>query len=131
MSIKSVMLYNHHPLPPPSPDAVNLSHQAAKVYKLQLHHQSFNEYSGLIPVGLIPVGLTGLIFLKHQHLKASRLQCLAFFMVQLSHLCMTTGKQQQQQCFDCTDICCLLFKTLPRFVIAFLPRIPHLLIPWL
>ena len=55
-----------------------------------------NENSGLIPLGLIGLislqskGLSSL--LQHHNSKASILQCSAFFMVQLSHPYMTTGK---------------------------------------
>ena len=64
--------------------------------------------------------------------KASILWCSAFFMVQLSHPYMTTGKtitltRQTSVC----KVMSLLFNMLTRFVIAFLPRGKHLLIPWL
>ena len=53
-------------------------------------------------------------------------------MVQLSHSYMTTGKTTALtiQMFD-GKVMSLLFNTLSRFVIAFLPRIKHLLISWL
>jgi len=56
-----------------------------------------NEYSGLISFridwfDLLAVQGTLKSFLQHHNLKASILQCSAFFMVQLSHLYMTTGK---------------------------------------
>ena len=83
--------------------------------------------------------------LQHHSSKASILEHSAFFMVQLSHPYMTTGKTHS---FDYTDLCCqsdvflhytllftLSFYTLlftpSRFVIAFLPRIKYLLISWL
>ena len=73
------------------------SHQAAKGLELQ-------RSSSVLPMniqGWFPLGWTGLIslqskgvseFLQHHSLKASFLQCSAFFMVQLSHPGMTTGK---------------------------------------
>ena len=65
--------------------------------ELQLQHQSFNEYSGLISFridwfGLLAVEGTLKSLLQHHSLKASILQRSAFFMVQLSHPYMTTGK---------------------------------------
>ena len=56
-----------------------------------------NEYSGLISFridwfALLAVQETLKSLLHHHNLKASVLQCSAFFMVQLSHMCMTTGK---------------------------------------
>ena len=58
---------------------------------------SSNEYSGLISFridwfDLLAVQGTLKSFLQHHNLKASILQCSAFFMVQFSHLYMTTGK---------------------------------------
>ena len=61
--------------------------------------------------------------LQHHNLKASILQFSAFFMVQLSHPYMITGKNHS---FDCMDLCqpsdVSDFNTLSRFVIAFLNR---------
>ena len=82
--------------------------------------------------------LTGLIsrtlksLLQHHNSKASILQCSAFFMVQLSHPYMTTGKTiaLTRQTFV-GKVMSLLFNMLSRFVIAFLPRNKHLLISWL
>ena len=59
------------------------------------------------------------------------LQQSAFFMVQLSHPYMTTGKTSFDQMDVCQQSDVLLFNTLSRFLIAFLPRSKHLLIPWL
>ena len=70
--------------------------------------------------------------LQHHSLKASILQRSAFFMVQLSHLNMTTRKTIALTIW--TFVCKvmpLLFNTLSGFVIAFLPRSNHLLISWL
>jgi len=70
--------------------------------------------------------------LQHHSSKASILWHSAFFMVQLSHSYMTTGKTIALtiQTFV-GKIMPLLFNTLYRFVIAFLPRSKHLLISWL
>ena len=67
--------------------------------------------------------------LQHHNLKASILQCLAFFMVQLSHLYMTTGKTIALSIWNFVGkVTSLLFNTLSRFVIAFLPRSKRLFI---
>ena len=70
--------------------------------------------------------------LQHHSLKTSILRLSAFFMVQLSHLYMTTGKTTALniQTFV-SKMMSLLFNMLSRFVIAFLPRSKHLLISWL
>ena len=97
-----------HPLPSPSLPALDLSkhqglfkwgsssHQVAKVLEFQLQHQSFNEHPGLIPFRLDWLNLLAvqgtLKSLQHHSSKASVLRRSAFFMVQLSHPYMTTGK---------------------------------------
>ena len=70
--------------------------------------------------------------LQHHSLKASILQYSAFFMVQLSHPYMTTGKTIALtiQTFV-GQVMSQLFNALSRFVIAFLPRSKHLLLSWL
>ena len=92
-----------------------------------------NEYSGFISFrtewfDLLAVQGTLKSLLQHYNSKASVLQRSAFFMVLLSHPYMTTGKKS----FDCIDFCgkvmSLLFNTLSRFVVAFLPRSKNLLI---
>ena len=92
--------------------------------------------------GWFPSGLTGLISLPSKGLsrvyssttvvKASVLQCSAFFIVQLSHLYTTTGKTivLTRRTFV-GKVISLLFNMLSRLVIAFLPRSKHLLISWL
>ena len=69
---------------------------------------------------------------QHHSSKASILQHSAFFMAQLSHLYMTTGKTTAltRQTFV-SKMMSLLFNTLSRSVIAFLPRSKRLLISWL
>ena len=66
--------------------------------------------------------------LQHHSSKALILPCSAFFIVQLSYLYMTTGKTiaLTRQTFV-GKVMSLLFNTLSRFVIAFLPRSKHLL----
>ena len=76
---------------------VGSSHQVAKVLELQLQHQSFQEYSGLI---FLKVGWLDLLSVQgtlrslpqHHSSKASILSWSAFFMVQLSQPYITTGK---------------------------------------
>ena len=65
--------------------------------------------------------------LHHHSSKASMLQCSAFFMVQLSHSYMTTGKTTALtiQTFV-GKVMSLLFNMLSRLVIAFLPMIIHI-----
>ena len=77
--------------------SVSSSHQVPKVLELQLQYQSFNEYSGMISFkidwfDLLAVQGTLKSLLQHLSLKASILQCSAFFMVQLSLLYVTTWK---------------------------------------
>ena len=72
-------------------------HQVVKVLELQLQHQSSNENSELISFKidwLVLLDVQGILksLLQHHNLKASVLQCSAFFIVQLSHLYMSTGK---------------------------------------
>ena len=90
-----------------------------------------NEYSGLISFSiewfdLLAVQGTLRNLLQHHNSKASILWCLAFFMVQLSHPFMTTGKTiaLTLQTFV-GKVMSLLFNTLSRFVIAFFPRSKH------
>ena len=96
-----------------------------------------NEYSGLISFSidwfdLFAVQGTLKNILQHHRLKASILRCSGFFMIQLSHLYMTTGKTIALtiQTFY-GKVTSLLFNMLSRLVIAFLPRSKCLLISWL
>ena len=70
--------------------------------------------------------------LQHHSLKASILRCSAFFIVQLSHPHMTTGKTiaLTRQTFV-GKVMSLLFNMLSRWVITFLPRSKFNLISWL
>ena len=96
-----------------------------------------NEYSGPISfridwLDLLAVQGTLKSLLQYHNSKVSILWCSAFFIVQVSHPCTTTGKTitLTRQTFVCKVIS-LLFNRLSRFVIAFLPRSKCLLISWL
>ena len=96
-----------------------------------------NEYSGLISfrmdwLDLLAVQGTLKSLLQHHSSKASVLRCSPFFMVQLSHPYMTTGKTiaLTRQTFV-GKVMSLLFNILSRLVITFLPRSKRLLISWL
>ena len=95
-----------------------------------------NEYSGLISfttdwLDLLAVQGTLKCLLQHHSSKASILQCSAFFIVQHSHLHMTTGKTIVLTGQTFVDkIMSLLFNMLSRLVITFLPRGKCLLISW-
>ena len=96
-----------------------------------------SEYSGLISFRvdwLDLLAVHGTLKSLHQHhsSKASILWCSAFFIVQLSHLYMTTGKTiaLTRQTFV-GKVMSLLFNMLSRLVILFLPRSKRLLISWL
>ena len=95
-----------------------------------------NEYLGLISFridwfDLLAVQVTLKSLLQHHSSKASILQLSAFFMVQLSHTYMTTGKTVTLTIWTFVGkVMSLLFNTLSRFVIAFLPRSKRLLISW-
>ena len=98
---------------------------------------SSNEHSGLISFridwfDLLAVQRTLKSLLQHHSSKASIIQCSAFFMVQLSHPSITTGKTitLTRQIFV-HKVMYLLFNMLSRLVIGLLPRCWHLLISWL
>ena len=96
-----------------------------------------NEHPGLISfrmdwLDLLAVQGTLKSLLQHHNSKASILQHLAFFTVQLSHPYMTTGKTialTRQTFVD--KVMSLLFNMLSRLVITFLPRCKCLLTSWL
>ena len=96
-----------------------------------------NEYSGLISsridwFDLLAVqGTLKHLSLQHHSSKVSILWCSAFFIVQLSHPYMTTRKTTALTIWTFVRKMSLLFNTLYRFVIAFLPRSKHSLILWL
>ena len=91
-----------------------------------------NEYSGLISFRISCVQGTLRSLLQHHSSKAPILWHSAFFVVQLSHPYMTTGKTTAltMQTFV-SKVMSLLFNTLSRFVIALVPRSNCLLILWL
>ena len=136
------------PLSSPSP-AFNLSQNQifsnesvlcirwSKYWSFSFSISPSNEYSGLISFRidwfylLAAQGTLNSLF-QHHSLKASILQLSAFFMVQLSHPYMTTGKTiaLTRQTFVGKEMF-LLFNMLPMLVISVLPRSKHLLISWL
>ena len=81
---------------------------------------------------LLAVQGTRKSLLQHHTSKASILQHSAFFIVQLSHPYMTTGKTiaLTRQTFV-GKVISLLFNMMSRLVVTFLPRSKHLLISWL
>ena len=95
------------------------------------------EHPGLISfrtdwLDLLAVQGTLKSLLQHHSAKASILQRSAFFIVQLSHPYMTTGKTIALTRWTFVGkVMSLLFNMLPRLVIIFLPRSKHLLIAWL
>ena len=138
-----------HPLSSPSPPALNLFQHQGLFNETILHirwpnYWSFsisispsNQYSGLISfrmdwLDLLAVQRILKSLLQHHNSKASILQHLVFFIVQLSHPYMTTGKTiaLTRQTFI-GKLMSLLFNMMSRLVIAFLPRSKFLLISWL
>ena len=91
-----------------------------------------NEHAGLISfrmdwLDLLAVQGTLKSVLQHHTSKASILRCSAFFILQLSHPYMTTGKTIALTIQTFVDkVVSLLFNMLSRFVLAFLPRSKHL-----
>ena len=110
MSIESVMPYNHlilcHPLlllPPIPPSIRVLSSESTlcmrwpKYWSFSFSISPSSEHPGLISfrmdwLDLVAVQRTLRSLLQHHNSKASTLRCSAFFIVQLSHPYMTTGK---------------------------------------
>ena len=108
-----------------------------KYWNFSFSISPFNEYSGLISfridwLDLLTDQRTLKSLLQYHSLKASILWCSAFFMVQLSHPYMTTGKTiaLTRRTFV-SKVISLLFNMPSRFFIAFLPRSKCLLISWL
>ena len=151
MSIESVMPSNHlilcHPLLLPSTFASikvfsNESALCIRWPKYWSFSFSFsispsNEYSGLISFRIdwfdfLVVQGTLKSFIQNHNSKVSVLWHSAFFMVQLSHPYMTTGKTIALTSRTFVGkVTSLLFNMLSRLVIAFLSRSKHLLISWL
>ena len=150
MSIESVMPSNHVILCRPLflllsifPSIRDFSDESAlcfgwpKYWNFSFNISPSNEYPGLISfrmdwLNLLAVQGTLKSLLQHHSSKASILGCSAFFMVQLSHPYMTTGKTiaLTRQTFV-GKIMSLLSNMLSRMVITFLPRSKRLLISWL
>ena len=138
-----------HPLLFPSPPVFTLSqhqglsqwisssHQVAKYCSFSFSISPSNEYSGLISfrmdwLCLLAVQGTLKSLLQHHSSKASVLWYSAFFIVQLSHPYMTTGKNKALTRWTFVGkVMSLLFNMLSRLVITFLPRSKCLLISWL
>ena len=104
---------------------------------LELQHQSFQQYSGLTSFridGLDLLAVQGTLksLLNNYSSKTSVLWHSAFFIVQLLPPYMTTGKTIAFTRWTFVgEVMFLLFNMLSRLVVAFLPRIKHLLISWL
>ena len=145
MSIESVMPSNHlilcRPLllwPSIFPSIRVFSNESAlhirwpKYWSFSFNISPSSEHAGLISfrmdwLDLLTVQRTLKSLLQHHSSKASLLLCSAFFIVQLSHPYMTTGKTialTRQNFVD--KAMSLLFNMLSRLVITFLPRSKHL-----
>ena len=150
MSIKSVMPSNHlilchpHLLPPSIFSSIRVfSNESVlhirwpKYWSFSFNISPSSEYSRLISFSiywfdLLAVQGTLKSLLQHHSSKASIFWHSAFFMVQLSHPYMTTGKTialTRRTLVD--EVMSLLFSMLSRLVITFLPRSKCLLISWL
>ena len=150
MSIESVLPSNHlilcNPLlllPSIFPSIRVFSNDSAlhirwpKYWSFSFSISPSNEHPGLIYfrmdwLDLLAVQGTLKSLLQHHSSKASILQCSAFFIVQLSHPYMTTGKTiALTRWIFVGKVVSLLFNMLSRLVKTFLPRIKCLLISWL
>ena len=135
-----------HPLSSPSPSAFNLSQHQSLFKWASFSHQvaKISSSTSVLPKNTqdwSPLGWTGWIslqcngfsrVLQHHSSRASVLRRSAFFMVQLSHSYVTTGKTRALTRWTFVDkVMSLLFSMLSRLVITFLPRSKHLLISWL
>src|SRR5574337_1321851 len=109
----------------------------AKVVEFCFSISPSNEHLGLISfrmywLDLLAVQGTLKSLLQHHSSKASILRCSDFFIVQLSHSYMTTGKTIALTRWTFVGkAMSLLFNMLSRLNIAFLPRSKHQLISWL
>ena len=143
MSIESMMPSNHlvlcHSLPllPSILPSIRVFSNESPLQNWWPKYWSFspsNEYSGLIYfridwLDLLAVQETLKSLLQHPNSKVSILQGSVFFMVQLSHPFMTTGKIMAVTVWTFVGkVMSLLFRTLFRFVITFLSRNKCLLI---
>ena len=146
---RSFLKLMSYPLLAPSPPAFNLyQHQGLfnesvlhirwpKDWRFSFSMRPSNEYSGLNSfrmgwLDLLAVQETLKSLLQHHSSKASILRCSAFFIVQVSHLYLTTGKTIALTRWTFIGkVVSLLFNMLSKLVIAFLPRSKCLLISWL
>ena len=107
-----------------------------KLWSFRFNISNSNEHPGLVSfrmdwLDLLAVQAALKSLLQHHSSKASIL-CLAFFIDQLSHPYMTTGKTVALTRWTFVGkVMSLLFNMLSRLVITFLPRSKHLLISWL
>ena len=150
MSIESVMPSNHlilcRPLLlPPSifpsirvfSDESDLPIRWPKYWSFSFNISPSNEYPGLISfrvdwLDLLAIQGSLKSLLQCHSSKAAILHHSAFFMVQLSHPHMTTGKTiALTRWIFVGKVMSLLFNTLSSFLITFLPRAKHLVISWL
>ena len=148
MSIESVMPSNHLilccPLLPPSifPSIRVFSNESVlrirwpKDWSFSFSISPSSEYLGLISFrmdwfDLLVVQGTLKSLLQHHSSKTSILWCSAFFIIQLSHPFMTTGKTIALTRWTFVGKVIFLFNMLSRLVITFFPRSKHLLISWL
>ena len=145
MSIEVVMPSNHlilcHPLLLPPlvfPSKRVFSNESAlriswpKYWSFSFSISPSNEYSGLISFKIDWLNLLAVQGPSHHSSKASILWCSAFFIVQLSHPYMTTGKTIALTRWTFVGkIMSLLFNMLSRLIITFPPRSKRLLISWL
>ena len=139
-----------HPLLSPSPPALNLPQHHGLFQWVSSLHQMVKSIEASVSASVLPMNIqswfplrcTGLIFLlskglsrvfssttvwRHQFFRHS-----AFFIVQLSHPYMTTGKTTVLTTWTFVGkVMSLLLNMRPRFVIAILPRSTHLLVLWL
>ena len=105
--------------------------------KFSVYFLDWHEYPGLVSfwmdwLDLLAVQGALKSFLQHHSSKASVLRPSAFFIAQLSHPYMTTGKTISLTRWTFVGkVMSLLFNILSRFVIDFLPRRKRLLISWL
>ena len=138
------LLFCHHLLLLPSifPSIKVFSNESVlgmrrpKYWRFRFSTSPSNEYTGLISFRIDWFDLLAVqgtqSLLQHHSLKASVLRHSAFFMVQFSHPFMTTGKTKALTIWIFVGkMISLLFNTLSRFFIAFLPRSKCLLISWL
>ena len=106
-----------------------------KYWSFSFNISPSNEHSGLISfridlLDLLAVQGTLKSLLQHHSSKTSILQHSAFYIIQLSHPYMTTGKTITRQTFV-GRVMSQLFNMLSRLVITFLPGSKHLLFSWL